>query len=497
MSAPSSTTARAVLGALLSGTTLPHEPVAQLGAELFVAQEDQLIFRAWRELADTDGATDAVGVIERLRDRDWLADAGGQAYILALVDELASTVNFGAHVERLRDDAARRQLARLGEWMQQALARGEAPHRVAAEVLARIGDVQGAVHEIRDGRRLRAQPLADIEIDIRNAYVVKGVLSRDSVAVVVGPPGSGKTFFVADLALSVAAGLAWREHRIRQGAVLYLAAENPRSLKNRALAWCDRRGISKGVPFYIADTTLSLRDDAGRVVELARSIEVESGELLQLIVVDTLSRAFGGGDENSAADMGAVVVACDAIRRGTGAAVVLVHHSGKDPSRGARGSSALEAACDTVLAVTDKVAAAQKQRDAETGGAFPFSLEPVVLGEDEDGDQVTTCVVSHIDQGGLSSARRPKLSTAESNALAALEEVLDDRSLCRTAPAECILLGAYRGQIITSIEAWRQRCYARMGDRPSDTKRKAFRRSFDGLQAKKRILSLDDSVWLL
>lgn len=498
MNAPQRFTAHAVLGSLLSGEPLGQRDIERLTPELFPEQHDRMIFEAWRYQAANGGATDPVGVLERLRDLGRLDAAGGQAYVLGLVDELASAANFGAHVDRLVDERARERLAGIADRTRERLDLGHSPASVAADMLQALGMLDSASLAPARGRGLQALPLAEIRLDIASRYVVKGILSRDSLAIVVGPPGSGKTFLVADLALSVSAGLAWREHRVHRGSVLYLAAENPRSLQNRALAWCDHHQVAKGLPFYIASSSLSLRDDAARVVDLAHAIESETGEPVQLIVVDTLSRAFGAGDENSAADMGAVVVACDLIRRGTEACIVLVHHSGKDASRGARGSSALEAAADTVLAVQDKVATAVKQRDGETGAAMPFKLLAVQLGDDEDGDPVSTCVVEHDQAPGRDqgAARRPKLSPAEENALAALHEVLSDKTMCRTAPAALIEYGAHVGQDITTIESWRQRCYARMGDMPQDTKRKQFLRVQEGLQAKGRIQRFEGDIWL-
>ncbi len=138
------------------------------------------------------------------------------------------------------------------------------------------------------------------------------------------------------------------------------------------------------------------------------------GVPLLLVVIDTLSRALAGGNENAPDGMGAFVRNIDRIRTETGACCVLVHHTGKDGSKGARGHSLLRAAVDTEIEIVrgtgaggDKLihATLTKQKDAEAGAVFGFRLEPVRLGTDEDGDAITSCVVVSTDAPAKSRRR--------------------------------------------------------------------------------------------
>jgi hypothetical protein len=117
-----------------------------------------------------------------------------------------------------------------------------------------------------------------------------------------------------------------------------------------------------------------------------------------LIIVDTLARVMGGADENTAPDIAGLLTDLEHLRR-TGAHVMLIHHSGKDVDRGARGHSSLRAAIDTEIRLTkdgnERVARITKQRDGESGLEGRFTLEQVTLGRDSDGDPVTTCIVKH------------------------------------------------------------------------------------------------------
>jgi len=131
-----------------------------------------------------------------------------------------------------------------------------------------------------------------------------------------------------------------------------------------------------------------------------------------LFVFDTLARCIAGADENSARDMGLVVANLDRIRRATSACVLAVHHTGKDMTAGARGSSALRAALDTELeltAIDERVTVkVTKQKD----GAEP---KPMRLARIESGD---SCVLvparEVIDDGGLSRGAAATLDTLRS-----------------------------------------------------------------------------------
>lgn len=221
-------------------------------------------------------------------------------------------------------------------------------------------------------------------------YLVKGLLQRRSYAEAFGAPGAGKTFVALDLAYHVAAGLPWMTHKVHAGPVLYLAYEGTGGMVKRAQALRQKYG-QEDVPLYIAGAAFSLREPAGRA-ECGRLIaELPSKPVL--IVIDTFARALMGGDENSAQDVGAFNSAIAALIENTGACVMIIHHSGKNKNAGARGSSALLGAIDTELEVDENRVTASKQRDVEMGEPVGFKLVPVVVGVDEDGDELTSCVV--------------------------------------------------------------------------------------------------------
>lgn len=244
----------------------------------------------------------------------------------------------------------------------------------------------------------RAEALAPV---LDRDYLVKGWLDRGALAVLYGDANAGKSFLAIDLAHHIHEGRRWGGCRVEPGPVLYIAAEGGTLFQNRLSA--------RRARFHVLRHQIALAGRASDHAPLAQAVNalaVDSGPF-RLIVVDTLARAMGGADENTAPDIGALVAACGHLQAQTGAAVLLVHHSGKDVARGARGHSALRAAVDTELCVTVeddgwRTLRATKQRDWPGGKELRFKLSEVVLGKDSDGDPVTSCVVQHeIREGSL------------------------------------------------------------------------------------------------
>lgn len=237
-------------------------------------------------------------------------------------------------------------------------------------------------------------------------YLVKGLLQRGSYALLYGAPGEGKTFVAMDIAYHVAAGLEWMGRRTRQGLVLYLAYEGQGGLPGRAEALL--AGHSRDdIPLYIEGANYRFREPVDR--QALADLIAQLPEKPALIVIDTLARAAVGWDENSAADMGEFIKSIDFLRDRTGACVLVVHHSGKNKANGARGSSALLGAIDTELEIGGGIIRSTKQRDIEEAEPIGFSLKPVGVGMDEDGDMVYSCTVEPREIGPVWTRKKSTL----------------------------------------------------------------------------------------
>jgi 5S rRNA maturation endonuclease (ribonuclease M5)/RecA/RadA recombinase len=220
-------------------------------------------------------------------------------------------------------------------------------------------------------------------------WLTDTLLTRHGFAVMYGPPGCGKTFVALDMALSVASGRDFHEMGTVQGAVLYIAGEGVGGLGKRVKAWINNRGagcVERELPFYVLPTAVNLANpiDLETLLATVDALEERAGMKFSLVVVDTVARALLGADENSATDMGKFVKACDTIKEHTAAAVLGIHHSGKDSGKGMRGSSALLGAVDTSIKVKKSEGVVtletEKQKDAEPADDIQFEMVTADVG---------------------------------------------------------------------------------------------------------------------
>lgn len=223
------------------------------------------------------------------------------------------------------------------------------------------------------------------------AWRVRGVLPAVGLAALYGPSASGKSFLGFDMACAIAEGSRWFDCRVEGASVVYAALEGEAGFKLRAQAWEASRG--RALP---ADLRMMLQPfkltEPQDVHDLAAVVPAGAA-----VFVDTLNRAAPTADENSSRDMGEILEAAKRLQSMTGGLVVLVHHTGKDSTRGLRGHSSLFAAMDAAVEVSRdgdrrewKVA---KSKDGQDGDAHPFKLRIETLGIDAHGDALTSCVV--------------------------------------------------------------------------------------------------------
>jgi len=185
--------------------------------------------------------------------------------------------------------------------------------------------------------------------------------------------------------------------------VVYVCAEGARGFKARLKAYAHANAVELvELPAVIADAPNLLEPKDAAAVTLALLRWAEEGGPVDVVVIDTLSATTPGGNENSGEDMGLVLSHCKLLHRRTGAVVVLIHHSGKDATRGARGWSGLRAAADAEIEVVRngdyRSATITKMKDGTDGGQFPFKLKVIPLGFDDAGEAESSCVVEHVEE---------------------------------------------------------------------------------------------------
>lgn len=259
-------------------------------------------------------------------------------------------------------------------------------------------------------------------------YRTKGVLPETGIAALYGPPGSGKTFVALDAGFTVAGDApAWFKHRVKPAPVTYVALEGEAGIAQRVKAWQKHHGKAPG-RFRVVTGAMDIRREADRaeLAEIVLQADMAGG----VLIIDTLNQAAPGADENASTDMGLIVAALKDLQARLGGLVLVVHHSGKDATRGMRGHSSLLAALDACIEVTRdgdrrewKVA---KAKDGIDGTAHPFRLQVIPLGFDEDGEPITSCVITPDEMPG-EAVRRAKVPKGGQQKIiwAALTEMLE------------------------------------------------------------------------
>jgi hypothetical protein len=242
-----------------------------------------------------------------------------------------------------------------------------------------------------------AAPFGKIAMGKPVEWLIKGVLPAADLVAIYGPSGAGKSFVALDLAAAIARGVPWRGRRTIKTRVLVIAAEGAGGYASRAQAlasqWCVEPS-DFDIAIVTARPNVMQEEDITELVATAKAV----GNV-GLIIIDTLAQVTPGANENTSEDMGLALSHCHTLSRATGATIALVHHSGKDLSRGARGWSGFKAAMDAEIEVTRdpetdaREIVIRKQKDGRDGERFGFKLETVVLGLDRDGDEITSCIV--------------------------------------------------------------------------------------------------------
>mgnify|MGYP001572804065 CR=1 FL=1 len=275
--------------------------------------------------------------------------------------------------------------------------------------------------------------VSDAELNLDSRYLVKGLIEQGSFTLIFGPSGSGKSFFTADLAQHIATGTQWRGRKVNQSLVVYVASEAGASILKRFVGWRENRlgEAAERIPLAVLTRgpNLILKQQVEYLRNQLAYMQDEAKLPIGWIVFDTLSRSMPGGDENKAEDMTEVISAADYLRDEFRAATGFVHHSGKDVERGARGHSSLFAAADCVLRVDERVATIDKVRDGVSGERFPFSLQPIILGQDSDGEDVTTCLLSESETGAQPLRPMKGLGKNQKPILDAIRQLVSDEGV--------------------------------------------------------------------
>ena len=381
---------------------------------------------------------------------------------------------------------------------------------------------------------------------LEHEWLIKGLLTRGERSMVAGPSQSGKSFAVLDLALAVARGVdyaayskvggqsGWqvRQFKTLHGGVVYQAGEGGRGIKKRLRAYREHHGIAAGsdLPFVLLPAAIDLfasDDHTNMMLDEIRHWASTFTVPLELIVIDTLSAATPGANENTSEDMSRVLARCERIAQATKAHVMIVHHmnaAGAKP----RGHTSIFANLDNALEVRKveglrepprevelpdgtmdtlpgrevREIVLTKQKDGEDGTQIRFVLKSVTLGYDEDGDRISSCVVVPPSEVGGSEVggKAEKVSNQAAVFIRALRKAIDENG--QPPPPELGLPASVR---VVSGNTLAEEFYKLTSEGDSETDpekrrvamRKALSRHGDALMRKGIIARQNPYVWLL
>ena len=265
--------------------------------------------------------------------------------------------------------------------------------------------VESALKYKRDGREtfkfVRVGELLIKAIE----WLIKGLIEEGSTNEVFGDPGTYKSFIALAWSCCIASGKAFLGRAVKQGPVVYIAGEGQNGILRRILAWCIRNQVEiKSLPLFVSLMPVGLSDsDQLEFVKAALDELSEQYGNPILIVIDTLARNFGGGDENSTQDMTRFVEAVDTLRVNYNSTVLIVHHTGHSNKERSRGAMALKAALDSEFRLdVDETGVIRmectKMKDAEMPKPIAFKPAVVELGlNDDDGNPMTSAVLEETE----------------------------------------------------------------------------------------------------
>ena len=349
---------------------------------------------------------------------------------------------------------------------------------------------------------------------LQGNWIIKNMVPAEAFMTIIGHPGCGKSFLALDLALHIAAGMQWQDRKTKKGLVLYLAAEGQRGQQNRVEAW-KRHYAAAGLAFAMIPVAINLRDheaDLPKLYDTIRAALAYIGVDLSVLVVDTLNRTFGGGDENGS-DMSEYVDNVGRIKAEFGCTTIVVHHIPKTSENGTiteRGHGSLRGAIETSLVVSHDVESGlrtmrcTKMKDAEDGWALQFRLQVVELGVDEDGDPVTSCVVAPAEQPSTELAEvkgrtsGPKMSPTQRQAYNELLATLQAHRVGIPPDFPEEHRGTMRDGLVTSKKVYQERWTAiAASDLSAASASATFRRAVMDLRNGGLAASWNDFIWAL
>lgn len=347
-----------------------------LAAAMAFVQPALEALRSARDGEINNRLNDASIMLAHFGEEFWSREAA-----VAQLEQALGQTDYDGLTWRAADTIASAYKAAVSDWRADRLPDPPVPLESLPEPAG--DEVEALLTEMLTPEQVKARP--------GKRYLIKGLLHLDTESWLIGAPGSRKSFVALDMAGHVAAGRPWQGRKVAAGGVVIIAAEGAGGLGARYAAFEAEHGYPMPAGVRVLPRPVQATNSA------AWRVLVEACRRLApvLVIIDTQARVTVGLEENAAKDMGIYINAMAAVRAATGACVTSVHHTGR-AGGDARGSSALDGAQDTelkVVALSEALTGElriEKQKDLPEGAAVPLRFKAHYVGQDEDGDAITS-----------------------------------------------------------------------------------------------------------
>lgn len=308
----------------------------------------------------------------------------------AMIREEAKKLDAEGNARRQRDEMKRRQAERESQQQEEA---------ANAEFSQAEGEPARPRFNLLDGFDLAANAKAPV-------YLIDEILEEDAHGIMGGASMTYKTFIALRMAYSVCTGEPFMGRRVyRQGKVLFIAGEGASGLSRRWKALQLKLGTVPAGQFKMYGEGVTLKDP----IAMQRLKECIEDLKPTLVIFDTFAALSGGVDENSPSEVGGALSHVRRACQAGGASSLIVHHFGKDATKGFRGASSFTNDVDFAFMVNrpdngpgDRSACmvCHKMKDGDQFKPLHFKATPVPLGLiDQKGQEVYSLVVEEGEKG--------------------------------------------------------------------------------------------------
>jgi hypothetical protein len=342
----------------------------------------------------------------------------------------------------------------------------------------------------------------DVDKSPAKQWIVKGLIGAGEASLWVAKPGTAKSVLLCDIGCHIAAGRDWHGRKVNQSLVVFFAAERKSVTERRIAAWRKHHGVS-GIPFAVVGGKLDMTSgliDARALAATIKGCEEKSGLPCRLVILDTVTRTFGPGDQNSSKDMTRFIQSVDQLTQATGAHVAAIHHSGWGGDRG-KGAVDLDGAVDVSYGVSVIGKGPTKvfklectgANDGDEGDITSFRLASVELGTDADGNVTDAPVLVQVD-GSKHDGSNLKGNTGK--ALDSIKRAIEEHG---DKPPDGSP-GFPDGVVMVTRDQWRDQVYADVKIKEpainDETLKKRFNRAVLDLTSAKQIEAVGEWFWV-